>query len=107
MAEKFLEALRKQRDRLRLMRDLVRERKSIGGRGQMLLDAARLRERQRTTSPNIAGGDRVVTCNPYCQGRGARQLSSQVQPADARPTDGIVLSYWGIAETVVLRFLRC
>ena len=40
-----------QRDRMRLMRDLVRERNVYRWAAQMLLDAARLRRRQRITVP--------------------------------------------------------
>ena len=51
MAEAFLQALRmspaEQRDRMRLMRDLVRERNVYRWAAQMLLDAARLRRRRR------------------------------------------------------------
>lgn len=51
MAEAFSQALRmspaEQRDRMRLMRDLVRERNVYRWAAQMLLDAARLRRRRR------------------------------------------------------------
>jgi len=63
MAEAFLQALRmsaaEQRDRMRLMRELVRERNVYRWAAQMLLDAARLRQRQRITSPNAIGSDRI------------------------------------------------
>jgi trehalose 6-phosphate synthase len=65
MAEAFLHALRmspaEQRDRMRLMRDLVRERNVYRWAAQMLLDASRLRQRQRITSSSAADGDRVAT----------------------------------------------
>jgi trehalose 6-phosphate synthase len=58
MAEAFLQALQtsaaEQRDRMRLMRDLVRERNVYRWAAQMLLDAARLRQRRRITSSNTA-----------------------------------------------------
>ncbi len=64
MAEAFLQALRmpptEQRDRMRLMRDLVRERNVYRWAAQMLLDAARLRQRQRITSSNAVAGGRVA-----------------------------------------------
>jgi trehalose 6-phosphate synthase len=63
MAEAFLQALQmsvaEQRDRMRLMRDLVRERNVYRWAAQMLLDAARLRQRQRITSSNTVYTDRV------------------------------------------------
>nr|WP_258765951.1 trehalose-6-phosphate synthase [Bradyrhizobium arachidis] len=63
MAEAFLQALRmsvaEQRDRMRLMRELVRERNVYRWAAQMLLDAARLRQRQRITSANATGIDRI------------------------------------------------
>jgi trehalose-6-phosphate synthase len=56
MAEAFLQALQmsvaEQRDRMRLMRDLVRERNVYRWAAQMLLDAARLRQRQRIVTLN-------------------------------------------------------
>ncbi|MGE5159727.1 MAG: alpha,alpha-trehalose-phosphate synthase (UDP-forming) [Gemmatimonas sp.] len=60
MAEAFLQALRmspaEQRDRMRLMRELVRERNVYRWAAQMLLDAARLRQRQRITSSETKAG---------------------------------------------------
>jgi trehalose 6-phosphate synthase len=54
MAETLHHALRmpaaEQRDRMRLMRDLVRQRNVYRWAAQMLLDAARLRRRERITS---------------------------------------------------------
>lgn len=56
MVEAFLHALRmlppEQRDRMRLTRDLVRERNVYRWAAQMLLDAARLRQRHRIASSN-------------------------------------------------------
>ena len=64
MAEAFLQALQmppaEQRDRMRLMRDLVRERNVYRWAAQMLLDAARLRQRQRITSSNPVAGGRIA-----------------------------------------------
>lgn len=64
MAEAFLQALRmpaaEQRDRMRLMRDLVRERNVYRWAAQMLLDTARLRQRQRITSSNAAAAGRIA-----------------------------------------------
>jgi trehalose 6-phosphate synthase len=64
MAEAFLQALQmsatEQRDRMRLMRDLVRERNVYRWAAQMLLDAARLRQRQRITASNAVYADRVI-----------------------------------------------
>ncbi|MGY4504306.1 trehalose 6-phosphate synthase [Bradyrhizobium sp. GM24.11] len=63
MAEVFLQALRmspaEQRDRIRLMRDLVRERNVYRWAAQMLLDAARLRRHQRVMPSSRATEDRV------------------------------------------------
>jgi trehalose 6-phosphate synthase len=54
MAEAFLQALHvpaaEQRERMRLMRDLVRERNVYRWAAEMLLDAARLRRRERIAS---------------------------------------------------------
>lgn len=64
MAEAFLQALRmpsaEQRDRMRLMRELVRERNVYRWAAQMLLDAARLRQRQRITSSSAPAASRIV-----------------------------------------------
>ncbi len=64
MAEAFLKALRmppaEQRDRMRLMRELVRERNVYRWAAQMLLDAARLRQRRRITSSEAHGADRII-----------------------------------------------
>jgi trehalose-6-phosphate synthase len=49
-----------QRDRMRLMRDLVRERNVYRWAAQMLLDAARLRQRQRIASSNTIYADRLT-----------------------------------------------
>jgi trehalose 6-phosphate synthase len=58
MAEAFLQALQmspaEQRDCMRLMRDLVRERNVYRRAAQMLLDAARLRRPQRITHSKAA-----------------------------------------------------
>jgi len=71
MAEAFLQALRmspaEQRDRMQLMRDLVCERNVYRWAAQMLLDAARLRQRQRIASANPAGDYRRPP--PYPCGR--------------------------------------
>ena len=68
MAEAFLQALRmppaEQRDRMRLMRELVRERNVYRWAAQMLLDAARLRQRQRITSSKAAPAGRIVPLQP-------------------------------------------
>jgi trehalose 6-phosphate synthase len=76
MAETFLQALQmspvEQRDRMRLMRDLVRERNVYRWVAQMLLDVARLRERQRITSPNLAGSDRVAILQAVPPGKGRK-----------------------------------
>jgi trehalose 6-phosphate synthase len=63
MAEAFVQALQmspaEQRDRMRLMRDLVRERNVYRWAAQMLLDAARLRQRQRIASSNALHAGRA------------------------------------------------
>jgi trehalose 6-phosphate synthase len=63
MAEAFLQALRmsvaEQRDRMHLMREIVRERNVYRWAAQMLLDAARLRQRQHFTSANATESDRI------------------------------------------------
>ncbi|WGS01619.1 trehalose-6-phosphate synthase [Bradyrhizobium sp. ISRA443] len=63
MAEAFVQALQmshaEQRDRMRLMRDLVRERNVYRWAAQMLLDAARLRQRQRIVSSNALHAGRA------------------------------------------------
>jgi trehalose 6-phosphate synthase len=67
MAEAFLQALRmppaEQRDRMRLMRDLVRERNVYRWAAQMLLDAARLRRHQRIT-PSEEAADFPTASRP-------------------------------------------
>jgi trehalose-6-phosphate synthase len=67
MAEAFLQALRmspaEQRDRMRLMRDLVRERNVYRWAAQMLLDAARLRRHQRV-APSNAAADAELPSQP-------------------------------------------
>jgi trehalose 6-phosphate synthase len=72
MAEAFLRALlmspAEQRDRMRLMRDLVRERNVYRWAAQMLLDAARLRRHQRI---NLSGA----------------AVESRAPPQSAPPTD--------------------
>jgi trehalose 6-phosphate synthase len=64
MAEAFWQALQMsptaQRDRMRLMRDLVRERNVYRWAAQMLLDAARLRQRQRITASNVVYAGRLT-----------------------------------------------
>ncbi len=64
MAEAFLQALRmspaEQRDRMRLMRDFVRERNVYRWAAQMLLDAARLRRHQRITPSEAAAEGHVA-----------------------------------------------
>ena len=61
MAEAFLQALQmsaaEQRDRMRLMRDLVRERNVYRWAAQMLLDAARLRQRRQIASSNTVASN--------------------------------------------------
>lgn len=74
MAEAFVQALQmshaEQRDRMRLMRDLVRERNVYRWAAQMLLDAARLRQR-------------IVSSNALHAGRASPQ---PISPASQRRT---------------------
>ncbi|HUN96256.1 MAG TPA: trehalose-6-phosphate synthase [Bradyrhizobium sp.] len=75
MAEAFLRALQmspaEQRDRMRLMRDLVRERNVYRWAAQMLLDAARLRQRQRISSSSAAAAAHSATRATSSVSRGA------------------------------------
>ena len=63
MAKAVLHALlmspEEQRNRMRLMRDLVRERNVYRWAAQMLLDAARLRRHRRISQLSVAGEDRT------------------------------------------------